>query len=134
MISRDGGWLSVMPSDAGAVCFMYHVWRVTEFQGRAGRRKGNGNWEKRFHRPSPPPRTLDSKADVTSETRVAPPRPAYLLLERISLGVRGQLAISLRSLSRNGKLRCKNEIRRSVNPLTIHQTLRQTPRVIPGCR
>ncbi|RLU26079.1 hypothetical protein DMN91_002242 [Ooceraea biroi] len=25
MISRDGGWVSVMPSDGGAMCFMYHV-------------------------------------------------------------------------------------------------------------
>jgi len=25
MISRDGGWVSVMPSDGKAMCFMYHV-------------------------------------------------------------------------------------------------------------
>lgn len=28
MISRDGGWVSVMPSDGGAMCFMYHVQRA----------------------------------------------------------------------------------------------------------
>lgn len=62
MISRDGGRPSVVPSDASravrASCIMYGG--VAEFQGA----------EKRFPQP-PPRRTLDSKADVTSETRVS---------------------------------------------------------------
>lgn len=35
MISRDGGWVSVMPSDGRAMCFMYHVRRV-----KGGEREG----------------------------------------------------------------------------------------------
>lgn len=70
MISRDGGWVSVMPSDARAMCFMYHVWRVACTPGRVALGKGNGNREKRF--PTVRRRTLDSKADVTSGTCFGP--------------------------------------------------------------
>lgn len=39
MISRDGGWVSVMPSDGGAMCFMYHVrWVKRKEREREGGR------------------------------------------------------------------------------------------------
>ena len=72
MISRDGGWLSVVPSDAVGCCVL-HVSCMEGDRASGGREGGREEAEKRF--PQPPRRTLDSKADVTSETHVAPCSP-----------------------------------------------------------
>ena len=79
------------------VCFMYHVWRVTEFQGRApGVGKGNGNWEKRFHGAAATRRWEHLIRKQMSLPKHALPRRVLHIYcsKEFSLVVRGQLAIS----------------------------------------